>query len=422
MDFVSLLITFFYVAGDVILYRGLLGYRFQQKKGMLALGMLCAAGYIVLPASDIYFPWIYWAYHAMLFAAEKFSFDKIKGGLIFFVIAARRALGSFEDGILSLLLLYEGDDVETWNLYLMGLNFLFAACVALFCLWKQRRNVEIHPDQIRPAFFWICGLMLSVPTISGFFFGWVINEDQIRVKGVVEDGMLSLAIIGLAVAFLILDRRSRQLKQEQLLNLQCIKEQTEQYKVANEKQQELRAFRHDMNGHILAMRGLAKAGDLEGLQRYLEDWAMIKEEATYISTGHVIGDAIFNHYGNECRKNHVEFKVEGKFRDHLSMAETDLCIILTNLVGNAFEAAMKCTENSYVHIEIAQIGEVKTSITITNPVKEMPKLVQGRMETTKPEKELHGLGIVNAEKAAAKYGGEILFDVEEDQVTATILF
>ena len=105
----------------------------------------------------------------------------------------------------------------------------------------------------------------------------------------------------------------------------------------------------------------------------------------------------------------------------MKISETDLCIILTNLVGNAYEAAALCDKERYVRIEIAQLGEESIHITIVNSVKEKPVLLEGRMETTKEDRDSHGLGIVSAKKALGKYGGELIYEVEEERVVTNIL-
>lgn len=421
MDYLGILLRLFYIAGDIALFHGLLGYRFQGKKGLMAIGVACGAGYVFLPLNTFYMILGFWGHYILLFMAGKFLFENIKGGLVVFVIAARNALGNLMDGIFVVFLLYKRDDITTWNVYAIGLNVFFLICMLLLTWWRRRKGLEIGLNQIKPVYFWICSFMLLVPTISGLIWGGLINEEQIYVRGVVEDGLLSLAIIGLAIAFLCLNLRGKQLKREQILNLQCIKEQTDQYKALHEKQQALRTFRHDLNGHIIAMRKLADEGKLTELCSYLEDWVTLKEESAYISTNHVIGDAIFNHYDSESRKNQINFQVKGGFPEPMKISETDLCIILTNLVGNAYEAAALCDKERYVKIEIARLGEESIHITIVNSVKEKPVLLEGRMETTKEDRDSHGLGIVSAKKALGKYGGELIYEVEEERVVTNIL-
>lgn len=60
------------------------------------------------------------------------------------------------------------------------------------------------------------------------------------------------------------------------LNEKCIREQTEQYRLLSDRDRDLRKFRHDSNGHIIALQNLAESGSREELVRYIEGLSMAR--------------------------------------------------------------------------------------------------------------------------------------------------
>lgn len=105
------------------------------------------------------------------------------------------------------------------------------------------------------------------------------------------------------------------------------------------KNNDLRAFRHDYNFHITAMQALAADSDLDGLKKYVGTLSNIKEQNQYIITNHPISDAIINYFYETLPVN-TTFEVEGNFSADVFVDDSDLCIILSNLLKNAVEAVV----------------------------------------------------------------------------------
>lgn len=185
-------------------------------------------------------------------------------------------------------------------------------------------------------------ILMSVPVL----FSWIWNclPDPFSAQNYVfvETSLLSFIVAFLAVNRTVLAEKEQELLTQIELNERCIREQTEQYHDLERKQKELRAFRHDLNGHMAALLKLVQEGNPEKTETYLKGLFDIQADSFYISSNNVIGDAIFNEYYEKCKAQGVELQVAGKFDDTLNVAETDLCIILTNTVSNAYEAALKC--------------------------------------------------------------------------------
>ena len=55
---------------------------------------------------------------------------------------------------------------------------------------------------------------------------------------------------------------------------------------------------------------------------------------------------------------------------------------------------------------------------ISNPVSKKPLIVNNRILTTKDNKRIHGIGILNIQRVVEKYSGNVLFLSDEKQFKA----
>ena len=411
-----------YAIGDIALYRGVLGYEFSESALRKVCGGLFLAGFAgamaVLPGAE----YILYFTFALLVFGEYFLIFKAKFGLVVFSLMSRLSLTKLIDGVVAIL---RGSDSLSFTAspyYDCLINIIFIALILLAKYVFGNASFKIKETlETNNKLLWMGIFAAIIPAVS-FHFGTITNGNmnKVFIINVTKDGLIGLCVVVLVILLAIAIHRKSCLTEQLALNERCIREQTEQYRILNEKQKELKAFRHDIKGHILAMRRMAAQGSSKELTAYLEKWAGLQEETFYISSNNIIGDAIFNFYYDKGCREGIEVKVMGKFLQDMDVAETDLCIVLTNTVSNAYEAALKCGKGSIVTIELSQFCG-KAMIVITNPVKEEPKIQGGIMATTKADKELHGLGISNTMKALEKYDGQITWEKKGDKIVTKIV-
>lgn len=180
----------------------------------------------------------------------------------------------------------------------------------------------------------------------------------------------------------------------------------------NNAQQELRKFHHDSKAHLNAIQYLAQSGELEKIKNYVSKLAETQEVAKYIDTGNIIGDAVINQYYRICREIGMDVVVMGHFAESLNVDETDMCIILTNIISNAYEAAVKCVDEKILKVEITDYKE-NQFIRVINSVQKEVEVNDGKLcieRSSKIDGKTHGYGIANAIEAAERCSGSILWE------------
>ena len=433
MDYLGIFTRLLYMAGDIVLYRWVLGYQFTRTKWRLVLAVLCGGLFLVLPGTSFdlpllklpgieYYIWTtLYLYDILTIATCVSLFCRLKIGLAFFVLVARAMLDGLVYSIFQAVFYYEIAEHNVWPTYGVVSNLVFLFLVGCLARWLHVRDTEItYVKEMKSWHFWLYGCILCAPVILSIFSTTIVNKERLELLDIFYEQIVKVAVIGFVVLAVILRGKNKKLEEQTALNERCIREQTTQYHFLYEKQKELRAFRHDINGHFIVLGRLIDQGNLPALKEYMAKLQNIHKDAFFICSDNIIGDAIFNAYYGRGKKDGVDIEVVGKFDEKLTMAETDLCIVLTNVVSNAYEAAMKCNGEKSVRIEIGQNKNL-TFLTVINTAPEKPEIIDGLMQTTKEDKELHGMGITNIIHTLKSYDGTIHWAYEDGKVCTKII-
>ena len=173
--------------------------------------------------------------------------------------------------------------------------------------------------------------------------------------------------------------------------------------------EEIKKIRHDMKNHLLCIEALISEHDLNGAEQYINDMIRNKLNFGYqsIRTGNRVVDIVANTKLLKCREEGIKTVVK-IMAFPINISDTDICVLLGNLFDNAIEECMGiqgereiCFEflnkKSYVNIKIK--NSLKSSILRQNP----------ELNTTKKDKNLHGIGLRSIRDVVNKYEGMIDF-------------
>lgn len=219
--------------------------------------------------------------------------------------------------------------------------------------------------------------------------------------------LLIVVLLVTIFAFLKIQYQHNILKEKEELHRKYIVMEQLYYSQLEQKNNDLRAFRHDFNNHILVLHDLVYNGQFEEVKKYLDEISIVHEHNFYISTGNLAADAVINHFYNKFG-NGVLFKTSGYFKEECFASSFDICTILSNLLNNAAEALGRkdtpCTKEIYLDIDSSG-GRI--SIFMKNTSADIIKDGAGSIQTIKPDKTRHGFGLENIRKTAEKYHGFI---------------
>lgn len=259
---------------------------------------------------------------------------------------------------------------------------------------------------------WLNVLLDISPNTRSYFFGSFLN-------------FCSIISIGIMVILVIYIKNTNdQLEHAITVEHKLQQLQAEYYEALLEKENATRKYRHDMNNHLICLKGLLDKGDMEGTKAYIDemDENMQAVRQNSYQTGITILDMLMNyHMGQLEPENSVE--VTGRCNSPLAVSDMDLCVILANLIQNAVEALNRCgKENGFLKLDINE-GRNYVQIRIVNSV--LSHTIQldekGNLRTMKKDKRSHGIGVSNVKETINRAGGKIQYHIEEEKFVCEII-
>ena len=219
--------------------------------------------------------------------------------------------------------------------------------------------------------------------------------------------VLSIALLILLIwfntVFLLmansLNRNARLQQENQLLSMQ--QQRYENLKTAIE---EARQARHDMRHQMNQLSALAEAGDLDGLKAYLAKTVSRIPELDMSFCENRAADSVVGYYCALAKREGIPFCAKLDLPQTLPVDEIDMCLVLSNLLENAFEASLrtaparrKIEVTAYVHA--ARLVLIETENAFDGEINEN----SGVFRSSK--RKGNGIGIQSVQHIAEKTGG-----------------
>lgn len=184
---------------------------------------------------------------------------------------------------------------------------------------------------------------------------------------------------------------------------------------------------HDMAHHLQMIYYLAQKEQNTPIMDYITSVSEpVQKLPGLIWSGVDIVDAIISHTVTLADTLGIKIDVNAEFPPDSTIAADDLCVILFNLLDNAIEHT-KIVQNQLQDMHAPVISaavrriEKFLIIKVQNPCLKPPKKHFGRFFTTKSDSVHHGIGLLNVQKTAEKYGGNLETSISNGIFTATVL-
>lgn len=288
------------------------------------------------------------------------------------------------------------------ELYVYVFFIIFTALVIYFALLAKNKKIS------RKLF-----LIIVVSYIGCLlnFYGYMSSKNKIIVICL----EIELVVIGIMIALNVY-KSFMKLREEEsknvYLNIQLNK-QLNYYLSLEDKNKELRRFRHDMNNHWMIMNRLLLNNKIEEAIEYSSKMhdAISSQFKDVFNTGNPILDAILTEKIQKAKSLNIDVEHEILMPKNIKINAVDFCAIFANIFDNAIEACMKLEENRYIKFSISSKNNLITC-KVRNSIK--AGSVKENYETTKENKEEHGLGLESIKRAIKKYDGYVKIESNDD--------
>lgn len=228
--------------------------------------------------------------------------------------------------------------------------------------------------------------------------------------------ILSVASVIVCISFIIykftvISKQEREKKAQ-------LETQLDFYKKKLENAQDTRKFRHDIKNNLYALNVLLNDGKSEEAIEYLNSLggALTSAEPAF-STGNRLADAILSDKSEKAASSNTDLSFDGIIPDH-GISNYDLCTIMTNALDNAIEA---CRELKNSRIAVTSVLKDNClTLSFVNPVAKKVLIKNGKIKTTKDDRQNHGFGLDNIKSALKKYDGLLDVSCDDNQFTLDV--
>lgn len=248
--------------------------------------------------------------------------------------------------------------------------------------------------------------IIAMCVVCACMQGMVLGEITYGTKRLVmiTSIVLSFFVVTLCVLYINVESSRKQLTEINALNEKCIEDQKNYYLNVMKKDEELRAFKHDVNKHMTELKVLVEKKEYDEIEKYLNGLKSYSKTDTIYKTGNLISDYIINAKIQEIREDGpLDVKIIGKFPQNIILGNTEICVIFANILDNAKEAILEYAGKRRLEMEIRNYRD-RLYITIKNS---SPKRDYEEGISTKKDKENHGYGMKNVHRILEKYDGTI---------------
>jgi len=187
---------------------------------------------------------------------------------------------------------------------------------------------------------------------------------------------------------------------------------------------ELKKSKHNMKQNLVFLRELAIKKEHQAMIEHLDQLFEDTIKPDGIShTGNTVVDSLINYKYSIARANNIDFHVELNIPEEMDFLNSDLCILLGNVLDNALEAVIRDHNKDSPYIKINMVFEkgvlVITAVNSFDGI--LKRNRKGDLISVKEDNENHGIGLNSIQKVVNKYQGSLLIKIIRKEFALRIL-
>lgn len=202
--------------------------------------------------------------------------------------------------------------------------------------------------------------------------------------------------------------REGQMKKRLEMTAMLWEQAREQYRISKENIEAINIKSHDLKHRLLAVKGATNE------QEYADIMDAINSYGSEIETNNEVLDVVFQEKNFQCRKMGIQFTciIDGAALNF--MDTTDLYVLFGNMIDNCIDAVSRLAASEVKNIQVA-VRRDKGFVIITTENRYAGQLQwkNGRLQTSKEDKNNHGFGMLSIENIVHKYGGRYSITTED---------
>lgn len=196
--------------------------------------------------------------------------------------------------------------------------------------------------------------------------------------------------------------------------------QAVQYENLQEKITEARRAKHDVRHHIALMQEYLAEGDYAALSEYLGRYSVsLPDDSLVRFCCNAAANAVLLYFAQQAKDNGIDYIVKTDIPQEPGIPETDISVLLGNLLENAMDACKAEPAEDRKIIVRANTDGGSLCLTVDNTYTGKLSWAGGNLASTKHRG--LGLGTQSVRSIAAQYGGTCRFEARDGMFYASVL-
>lgn len=282
--------------------------------------------------------------------------------------------------------------------------------------------LKVQQEQNEPATFYWC--ILCIATISSIIIIYIVflfarTTESTSLQTWASSCMLALLVLNMAL-FIMYNKLSK--SADLHIKNAVLKQQINYYDhlIESKKQQQnlFHQERHNMKNQLIALRTYAANNQntemISFITRLLNDEEFGLTPFSYCDN--ILIDAILSSKNSIADKYNIKYTLDINVPSTLPFDNIDLCILLGNILDNAFDANMNSTPNkdSFVSVTLQYKNAVLYCHVSNSFSHKLDPSSAFMFKSTKSDKQLHGYGLATIKRIADKYHGVLDIVTQEN--------
>lgn len=329
---------------------------------------------------------------------------------------------------LTFMMLWEKLFIWRWNgadygeIYITLLTIMTKIVEFILFAWLNRRFSRNRVLGALDSKGWTRFIILSLFSIIALFILWADDGYDEYTVVVLAFGMM---LINVMFYFTMWDiAQSAIKKQEYQLIQEKARGQLRIYENMESIYGQQRKKVHEFKNHIGCIQGLLKEGEQQAALHYVNTIQnKLGQWDSPVKTGNSIVDTVINLKYGQAVKQHITLVMKLDKLEVFPLENEDTVILLSNLLDNALEACEKIENEQERIIKFKLVKKKEKYILVVSNRINNEIVVKGRtLETTKKNKQEHGIGMHNVQEIIDKYHMDGECRCEEGWFTYIIIF
>lgn len=220
---------------------------------------------------------------------------------------------------------------------------------------------------------------------------------------------------GAMLIYYVVARTVREFAQNLDLHMQndLLTIQNLQYENLKERMDETKRARHDLRHHMTVLHSLCQNGEYDELTTYTQNFLnQTSTDYTISYCGNLTMNALLSYYAQTAKDCEIDFSISISLPEDIPIQDTDLCVLLGNLIENACDGCMTLPKDKRrMCFKMLMPNHGSVVFTLDNTFEgKAPQKENGQFLSSKHKG--YGIGLDSASGIVNRYNGVLKTDAQ----------